>query len=93
MKFSHLKLGLRLGFGFGVVLLLLFAVGGTGYWESNSISHIFRNLLKTDAAIVEKAERARANVNAMRRYEKDIFLNIESKQKTDGYLKQWKEQY
>jgi len=93
MRFSNLRLGLRLAIGFGAILLLLFCVGGSGYWGSNSIATTFRNLLKTDAAVVQNAEHARANVLGMRRFEKDIYLNVESKQKVEDYLKQWTEQH
>jgi len=97
MSFKKMKLGTQLALGFGAVLLLLLAVGGTGFWGVNSISTNaiadFKNMLSTDAAIEEHSARARANVVGMRRYEKDMYLNIDSKQKVEEYLKQWKEQY
>jgi methyl-accepting chemotaxis protein len=97
MRISKIKLGARLALGFGAVLLFMLAVGATGYWGSDSISRTaiaeFKNMLRTDAAIAEHSARARANIVGMRRYEKDIYLNIDSKQKVEEYLKSWKEQY
>ncbi|MBI3599061.1 MAG: MCP four helix bundle domain-containing protein, partial [Nitrospinae bacterium] len=91
--FKNMKIGMRLGFGFGLVLFLLLAVGLLGYRGINSVSGKTIKLLKSDAQIAENASRARANVLGLRRYEKDIFLNIGLKEKEDAYLKKWKEQY
>ena len=49
------------------------------------------NLVNTDAKLVEYAQRARANINMMRRYEKDMFMNIGDGAKTDEYRKKWDE--
>ncbi|MBI3814297.1 MAG: methyl-accepting chemotaxis protein, partial [Nitrospinae bacterium] len=91
--FKNMKIGMRLGFGFGLVLFLLLAVGLLGYRGINSVSGKTIKLLKSDAQIAENASRARANVLGLRRYEKDIFLNIGLKEKEEAYLKKWKEQY
>jgi methyl-accepting chemotaxis protein len=93
MSLKKMKLGTRLALGFGAMLLLLFAVGGTGWWGLNSISRTTMNMLATDAAIAEHSSRAKANVVGMRRHEKDIYLNIDSKKAVEEYLTKWKEQY
>jgi methyl-accepting chemotaxis protein len=92
MKLSSMKLGTQLGIGFGVVLFLSVVIGISGYWGANSISGTTQKMLRTDAKISEHSSRARAGVVGLRRYEKDIFLNIGNKEKQEGYLKQWKEQ-
>ncbi|MBN1829315.1 MAG: MCP four helix bundle domain-containing protein [Deltaproteobacteria bacterium] len=96
MKLTNKTVGARLGIGFGMVSLLLIAVGGIGYWSSDLISktaiHEFKDMMATDAAISEHSARARANVLGLRRYEKDIYLNIGSKEKEEAYLNKWKEQ-
>ncbi len=50
-------------------------------------------MLQGDATISEHAARARANVHALRRYEKDLFLNIGDKEKEMKYMDKWKEQH
>ncbi len=87
------KIGARLGIGFGVVLLLLIGLAVSGYWGVNSIAATTLKFLAGDAKIAEHGARARANVNALRRFEKDVFLNIESQQQVTKYHGQWKEQY
>ena len=49
-------------------------------------------MLQTDSQISENGQRARANVVGMRRYEKDLYINIGNKEKEENYLKDWKEQ-
>ncbi len=96
MKVSRLTVGKRLVLGFGILLVLSIAMGVTGYYSAESISEgsiaAFRNLLKTDAAVLEYSLRARADVLGLRRFEKDIFLNIDSKETVAKYLESWKKE-
>jgi len=89
---KNMKIGPRLFLGFGVILLILMAVGGGGYWGVESISQKTITMLQTDAQLSEDASRARANIVGLRRYEKDIFLNIASPDKVTEYKKDWDEQ-
>ena len=92
MKIGNLKIGKRLYLGFGATLLLLVAISICGYWGSQSITSNTVQMLHGDAFVAMHSERARANVNALRRYEKDLFLNIGSKEAEKKYLAEWKEQ-
>src|SRR6266571_3454411 len=90
---KNFKIGTRLGFGFGLIMLLLIVVGLTGYWGVKESTNTTIEMLRGDAAVSEHASRARANIVGMRRYEKDIFLNIgQGKEKESEYLKKWQEQ-
>ena len=97
MNSAKMKLSTKLGMGFGVVLLLSILVGVSGYWGTQSLSGTaikeFHEMLQGDAAIAQHSARARADVLGLRRFEKDIFLNIGNKDKEEEYLKKWKEQY
>lgn len=97
MRSSGMTIGKRLLVGFGVILVLCIATGVVGYLGANSIAGIavaeLRKMLDKDAAVASHSALARANVVGMRRYEKDIFLNIDSKEKVEEYLNQWKDQY
>ena len=85
MKFQELNIRKLLGLGFGSVLILVIAVAILGYWGVHSVSELalkeFKDMLQTDAAVAEHSARARANVLGLRRFEKDIFLNLEAKEK------------
>jgi len=89
---KNLKIGKRLLVGFGIVVLVTLAIGGSGYWGVDSITAKVMTMLDTDANISENASRARANVVGMRRFEKDLYINIGSKEKEEDYLKKWQEQ-
>ncbi|MBI5740183.1 MAG: MCP four helix bundle domain-containing protein [Nitrospirae bacterium] len=90
---KNMKIGTRLMLGFGMVLALLLIIGGSGYWGVNSLEDETINMLRGEAQIAQHSARARANILGMRRYEKDTFLNIGSREKEAEYLGKWKEQY
>ncbi len=86
------KIGVRLGLGFGLILLLLAGVAGSGYWGLRSVSGKAADMLRSDAGIAGDAARVRTAVIDLRRFEKDIFLNIDSKDKVDEYHAKWNAQ-
>jgi methyl-accepting chemotaxis protein len=53
-------------------------------------SHI-RDLALEDATLMGNSIRARATINMMRRFEKDLFLNISNAEKMAEYKKKWDE--
>ncbi len=93
MKLKDIKIGMRLGMGFGILLLMLTGIVFTGYWGVNSVTTTTITMLQGDSTVAEHASRARANVLGLRRYEKDIFINIGSTEKIEEYHQKWKEQH
>ncbi len=91
MLLNNLKIGTRLSLGFGLVLALLLAVGIYGRLEVDAISETAAAVIRKDAMIVEQAERVRANTLILRRYEKDVFINIASPREVASYLAKWQE--
>src|SRR5574341_860267 len=91
--FKNMKIGTRLAAGFGFILIMLIGIGFTGYWGVNSVSNNTVKMLQGDATVAEHSARARANVLGLRRFEKDLYLNVESPEKREGYLKKWNEQH
>ncbi len=87
--FSNSKMSTRLIFGFSCVLLFLVIVGSTGYWGLNKMKFELSDVSERSSKLVEYAQRSRANINMMRRFEKDMFLNIEDATKVEGYKKEW----
>jgi methyl-accepting chemotaxis protein len=86
---NNMKIGTRLLASFGLVLLLLVVVAGAGYWGVRSGESTIISLLDTEGQLAQHSARARANVLGMRRYEKDVFLNLGDAEKVAGYYKKW----
>jgi methyl-accepting chemotaxis protein len=90
--FKNMRIGLRLTLGFGVILVLLLVVGIAAYWGISSLERTTEHMLEQEGVFAEHAGRARANTLGLRRYEKDMFLNIASPEKVDSYLAKWKDE-
>jgi methyl-accepting chemotaxis protein len=89
----NMKIGTRLLFGFGLALAVLVGVGAAGYWGVQSVRRQVGEKLATDAMVAQHTARARANTNALRRYEKDLFLNIGDAAKEEQYARDWQDQH
>jgi methyl-accepting chemotaxis protein len=87
--FKNMKIGSKLFMGFGIVVFIMLAIGGAGYWGSTSITSETMKLLHSDVAVSEVAMDVGIGILNMRRYEKDLFLNIGSKEKEADYTKKW----
>jgi len=86
---ANFSIRTRLSAGFGVVLLLLVVIACTGYWGLGKLKFGITDLSGRSAKLVEYAQRTRANINMMRRYEKDLYLNIGDVAKMEEYRKKW----
>jgi methyl-accepting chemotaxis protein len=91
--FKNMNIGMRLSLGFGVLLALLFILSIIGYWGVHAVSGTTVHMLQGDAKVAEHAARARANVVGMRRFEKDIYMNIGNADKVANYVKEWGEEH
>src|SRR5215216_3398699 len=89
---KDMKIGTRLGLAFGTILALMLGVAAVGYWGASSLSQTTMQILQGDAKVSENGAQVRANTLGLRRYEKDLFLNIGSKEKEAEYLKEWAEE-
>jgi methyl-accepting chemotaxis protein len=89
---KNVTIGKRLGLAFGALGLLLLCVAATGFWGTRSAGQLATSVIKVDSPLVEHAQRARANTLGLRRFEKDVFLNIASPDKIVGYVEKWQDQ-
>ncbi|RII27892.1 MAG: methyl-accepting chemotaxis protein [Geobacter sp.] len=89
---KNMKIGGRLTFGFTIMLLLMLVVGGAGFWGVRTSTDKTIEIIRGDASISEHGARARANVVGLRRYEKDMYLNVTDPEKVAEYEKKWNEQ-
>lgn len=90
-RLSDMKIGKRLGWGFGVLLVLIIALGATGIFGLKYVADITEKMVQHEAKMAENAARLRANTNILRRYEKDTFLNMGAPEKQAEYVKKWQE--
>jgi methyl-accepting chemotaxis protein len=91
--FRSMKVRSQLALGFGLVILFLVASSLVGYWGVSSGSERTQEMLAREARLQEHFSRARANVVGLRRFEKDLYINIASPEVRQGYLAKWKEQH
>jgi methyl-accepting chemotaxis protein len=89
---KNLRIGRRLGLGFGLILALIAGVAAAGYWGLERVAGLAHEILKVSSPLVEQSERARATTLGLRRFEKDYYLNMGSADKEADYLTKWKDQ-
>ncbi|MDD2898708.1 MAG: methyl-accepting chemotaxis protein [Desulfuromonadaceae bacterium] len=89
---TQMNIGTRLIISFTLLCLFIAALAGVGYWGVTQMQGELETLAVKDAALVEHAQRSRANILGLRRYEKDVFLNIDSPVKVAEYRKKFDEQ-
>ena len=89
---KDVKIGRRLALAFGSVLLLTGAVCAASYWGLQTMDTMAREVLKVAYPLVAQSQQARASTLALRRFEKDGFLNIGNAEKEAEYLDKWTEQ-
>ncbi len=90
---QNMSIGKRLGLGFGLLLALVALVAGSGYRATRLASRLAMQVLTVESPLVEHSQRAKGNTLGMRRFEKDVFLNIASPEKVADYLTKWRDQH
>ena len=88
----NLSIRMQLFFGFGLISVILLAVAAVGTWGIGDMLARADDALAHDAFIGEHAARARANTAGLRRYEKDIFLEIADRSSRADYVSKWEDQ-
>jgi methyl-accepting chemotaxis protein len=84
-----MAIGKRLTLAFGLVLAFMMAVAAVGYWGLSVTADLARHLIAVDAALVEHSQRALTSTLGMRRFEKDLYLNIGDLSKVTDYAGKW----
>lgn len=88
---SNWKIGKRLTLAFTVALLLVGVVAGAGFWGLSQMSQTITAILEGDAKMMEYAADLETHTLNLRRFEKDIFLNVHDKDKVGEYAAKWKD--
>ncbi len=84
-----MKISLKLRLGFGFVLMLLLVTGAVGYLGMSAIDNTVDNMLHTDAMLERSSIGLKLDTLNLRRYEKDVYINIDSAEKREGYVTKW----
>jgi methyl-accepting chemotaxis protein len=86
---KNMMIGKRLGLAFGLLLALMLGMAAVGYVGTRSATAVAMRILKIESPLVEHSQRARANTLGLRRFEKDVFLNIGNAEKVADYAAKW----
>jgi len=89
---KNMTIGKRLALGFGLLLALVALVAGSGYRSTRLASSLAMQVLTVESPLVEHSQRVRANTLGLRRFEKDVFLNVDNAEKVAEYVTKWKDQ-
>jgi len=82
----------RMWLAYGVLQALLLLLATAEYLILMRMSAAATGRLRTDASIAENAQRGRASTLELRRFEKDIFLSVDSPAQVSAYVEKWKDQ-
>jgi methyl-accepting chemotaxis protein len=86
---KDMKIGTRLALAFTLLLLLLCAVAGVGFWSLRSMNAEVSRMLEVEGKLERHFAKIQADTLQLRRYEKDIFLNVDSAEKVAEYREKW----
>ncbi len=87
-----LRVGQRISTGFALITILMIVSAAVGYMTLNTISTEVQHALTSNAPMSEHASRARIDASDLRRFEKDIFLNMKDATKLAEYEVKWSTQ-
>ncbi|XKE46422.1 methyl-accepting chemotaxis protein [Halomonas organivorans] len=87
--FQRLPLGAKLGGAFALVVLLLLVASGVGLQGLSQVQRTADDTLEVDAALALNASLIQRQALQLRRYEKDVFINLRGEERRAGYHDKW----
>jgi methyl-accepting chemotaxis protein len=88
---NDLRIGIRLAIAFGALLLITLGVAVSGYRGVDRVTTATVEMLEGDAEAARIADDARSTGLELRRFEKDLLLNIGAADKESQYARSWEE--
>ena len=88
---QNMTIGRRLGVAFGILLGLMLALAGAGYWGAKTAASASNSMVTEEVPELTLALEVKSGVLTLRRYEKDMFLNIADQTAFEGYVGKWNE--
>lgn len=89
---SNMNIGARLTVSFAILCMFIAGLAGVGYWGVSQMQTELVKMTSEEFKLTDSAQRTRANVAGLRRFEKDIFINIAAADKVAEYRTKWNEQ-
>ena len=89
---SSMRVGRKLTAGFALAIGLMAVASVVGLITSRSNQQRIEHLVQVDSTLAAEGAGARAASLELRRYEKDMFLNIEDAKKVTDYEGKWRAQ-
>src|SRR6185369_12452122 len=86
---QQITIGKRLFAGFFIVLIFVLVVAMAGQWALTTTVDTAEQVLNVDFGINSAANDVHVAVLDLRRFEKDLFLNIGDHEKETEYLAKW----
>ncbi len=86
---SRIDSGQRMILALGALLSLTLAISIVGYTSVSRIAADSQQALTVNARAAEQSLKVASNVGDLRRFEKDVFLNVSSPDKVTDYEKKW----
>ncbi len=86
---TNWKIGKRLTLAFAITLILVGVVAAAGFWGLSQMVTTIDAILNGDAKMMEYASDLEAHTLNLRRFEKDIFLNVKDPDKVQEYSTKW----
>jgi methyl-accepting chemotaxis protein len=86
---KNLSIGIRLALAFVLMLAITGGVAAAGYWGLSRVATTTLEMLAVDAPTSGRSDDARASALNLRRYEKDVFLNLGDAEKQAEYERSW----
>ena len=90
---QNISIGRRLGLAFGLLLALMLGLAGTGFWGARRAAESSNSMAKEEVPELALALRIESGVLSLRRYEKDMFLNVTNSAAMEGYVGQWNDAF
>lgn len=87
--FANITIRTRLYLLAGVSILFLAVLAVSSYLGLEKMESLAEDLANNNAKLVEISQRERVNINLMRRFEKDLYINIGDAAKMEDYRKKW----
>ncbi|WP_373975132.1 methyl-accepting chemotaxis protein [Chitinibacter sp. SCUT-21] len=89
--FQRLSIARKITAGFTLLMALLVIVGAIGIFQMRSSAETIDNLLKTDLVYGIGMNDFAEDMLQLRRFEKDLFINLNKPEKVQEYKKKWDE--
>ncbi|MDH4161459.1 MAG: methyl-accepting chemotaxis protein [Nitrospirota bacterium] len=89
---KDMKIGNRLNLGFGLLVLMIVIVGASAFLGISSIKTQTQHLVEEEGRVARTAAEVHPHILNLRRYEKDVLLNMGSREKVSEYGKKWEKE-